>query len=298
MKKKGSTIILILIFITGLAVMAYPTVSDYWNSFHSSRAIMSYAEAVADMSDEDYDRFYTEAEVYNDRIHDRGNPFLLSDEEKADYESLLNVGGNGIMGYIEIPSIKVSLPIYHGTSESVLQVAVGHLEWTSLPVGGTSTHCVLSGHRGLPSAKLFTDLDRLVEGDRFLLYILDEVLTYEVDQILIVLPEDVSELQVADGHDYCTLVTCTPYGINTHRLLVRGHRVETEEDAREIRVTADAVQIEPLFVAPILAVPILLALIAMLFAEDKNRWDDLTEVEEEVSRQKKERYQKLDGKQT
>ena len=298
MKKKGSTIILILIFITGLAVMAYPTVSDYWNSFHSSRAIMSYTEAVSGMSDEEYDRLYAAAEAYNDRIHNRANPFLVSDEEKADYESLLNVGGNGIMGYIEIPSIKVSLPIYHGTSESVLQVAVGHLEWTSLPVGGTSTHCVLSGHRGLPSAKLFTDLDRLVEGDRFLLYILDEVLTYEVDQILIVLPEDVSALQLVDGQDYCTLVTCTPYGINTHRLLVRGHRVETEEAAREIRVTADAVQIEPLFVAPILAVPILLALIAMLFADDKNRWDDLTEVEEEVSRQKKERYQKLDGKQT
>jgi len=289
MKKKGSTIILILIFITGLAVMAYPTVSDYWNSFHSSRAIMSYTEAVSGMTDEEYDRLYTAAAAYNNRIRNRANPFLVSDEEKADYESLLNVGGNGIMGYIEIPSIKVSLPIYHGTSESVLQVAVGHLEWTSLPVGGTSTHCVLSGHRGLPSAKLFTDLDRLVEGDRFLLYILDEVLTYEVDQILIVLPEDVSALQLADGQDYCTLVTCTPYGINTHRLLVRGHRVETEEAAREIRVTADAVQIEPLFVAPIVAVPILLALIGMLFADDKNRWDELTEVEEEVSRQKKAR---------
>jgi len=280
MKKKGSTIILILIFIAGLAVMAYPTVSDYWNSFHSSRAIMSYTEAVSAISEEEYDRLYAEAEAYNRKILERGNPFAVSDEEKKEYESLLNIGGNGIMGYIEIPEIKVSLPIYHGTSESVLQVAVGHLEWTSLPVGGASTHCVMSGHRGLPSAKLFTDLDRIVEGDRFLLYILDEVLTYEVDQILIVLPEDVSALQISRDMDYCTLVTCTPYGINTHRILVRGHRVETESE-NTVRVTADAIQIEPLLVAPVVAIPLMIGLLAMLFADDKNRWDELYELEDE-----------------
>jgi len=280
MKKKGSTIILILIFIAGLAVMAYPTVSDYWNSFHSSRAIMSYTEAVSAISEEEYDRLYAEAEAYNRKILERGNPFAVSDEEKKEYESLLNIGGNGIMGYIEIPEIKVSLPIYHGTSESVLQVAVGHLEWTSLPVGGASTHCVMSGHRGLPSAKLFTDLDRIVEGDRFLLYILDEVLTYEVDQILIVLPEDVSALQISRDMDYCTLVTCTPYGINTHRILVRGHRVETELE-NTVRVTADAIQIEPLLVAPVVAIPLMIGLLAMLFADDKNRWDELYELEDE-----------------
>jgi sortase A len=280
MKKKGSTIILILIFIAGLAVMAYPTVSDYWNSFHSSRAIMSYTEAVSAISEEEYDRLYAEAEAYNRKILERGNPFAVSDEEKKEYESLLNIGGNGIMGYIEIPEIKVSLPIYHGTEESVLQVAVGHLEWTSLPVGGASTHCVMSGHRGLPSAKLFTDLDRIVEGDRFLLYILDEVLTYEVDQILIVLPEDVSALQISRDMDYCTLVTCTPYGINTHRILVRGHRVETESE-NTVRVTADAIQIEPLLVAPVVAIPLMIGLLAMLFADDKNRWDELYELEDE-----------------
>ena len=280
MKKKGSTIILILIFIAGLAVMAYPTVSDYWNSFHSSRAIMSYTEAVSAISEEEYDRLYAEAEAYNRKILERGNPFAVSDEEKKEYESLLNIGGNGIMGYIEIPEIKVSLPIYHGTEESVLQVAVGHLEWSSLPVGGASTHCVMSGHRGLPSAKLFTDLDRIVEGDRFLLYILDEVLTYEVDQILIVLPEDVSALQISRDMDYCTLVTCTPYGINTHRILVRGHRVETELE-NTVRVTADAIQIEPLLVAPVVAIPLMIGLLAMLFADDKNRWDELYELEDE-----------------
>ena len=165
------------------------------------------------------------------------------------------------MGYIEIPEIDVSLPIYHGTEDPVLQVAIGHLEWTSLPVGGESTHCVLSGHRGLPSAKLFTDLDRLVVGDRFRLGVLDQVLTYEVDQILIVEPQDTEALLIEEGKDLCTLVTCTPYSINTHRLLVRGHRVETEKDAKNVRVTSDAIQIEPYLVAPVVAAPILLVLL-------------------------------------
>ena len=180
------------------------------------------------------------------------------------------------MGYIEIPSIQVSLPIYHGTDEAVLQVAVGHLEWSSLPVGGESTHCVLSGHRGLPSAKLFTNLDRLAVGDVFLLRVLDEVLTYEVDQILIVEPSETDALRIVGGMDYCTLVTCTPYGVNTHRLLVRGHRIENAEEARTVRVTADAVQIEPLLVAPIAAIPLLaVLLIALLIPRRaKNRRGD------------------------
>ena len=168
------------------------------------------------------------------------------------------------MGYIEIPTIKLSLPIYHGTEDSVLQIAVGHLDWTSLPAGGESTHCVLSGHRGLPSAKLFTNLDQLVEGDTFVIRVLDEVLTYEVDRILIVEPDDVSALQIEPGKDLCTLVTCTPYGINSHRLLVRGHRVENQSEA--IRVTSDAIQIEPLLVAPAVALPILLILLIVLLA--------------------------------
>ena len=175
------------------------------------------------------------------------------------------------MGYIEIPEISVSLPIYHGTSDSILQVAVGHLEWSSLPVGGEGSHCVLSGHRGLPSAKLFTDLDKIREGDIFLLRVLDEVLTYEVDKITIVEPSQVSDLQIVEGEDLCTLVTCTPYGVNTHRLLVRGHRIENIEEARTIRVTADALQIEPLLVAPFAALPLLLVLLIILLLPKRNR---------------------------
>jgi sortase A len=181
------------------------------------------------------------------------------------------------MGYIEIPKIDVTLPVYHGTEESVLQVAIGHLEWTSLPVGGESSHCVVSGHRGLPSAKLFTDLDKMEIGDTFLLYVLDEVLTYEVDQIRIVEPHDTKELLIAEGQDLCTLVTCTPYGINSHRILVRGHRIETVKEAKVLRVTADAVLIDPIFIAPLVAAPILLVLLIVLFIpkRKKNQEDDV-----------------------
>ena len=195
----------------------------------------------------------------------------MSEEQKKQYEQLLNVSGDGIMGYIEIPSINCSLPIYHGTQESVLQIAVGHIEWSSLPVGGASSHCVVSGHRGLPSAKLFTNLDELSKGDTFMLRVLDEVLTYEVDQILIVEPQETGALQIEEGKDYCTLVTCTPYGINTHRLLVRGHRIDNIEEAKTIRVTADAIQIEPLLVAPVVATPILLLLIILLLLPKQPR---------------------------
>lgn len=280
MKKKVTTIILILIFMVGLAILAYPTVSDYWNSFHSSRAIMSYADAVSGLSEEEYERLFSEARAYNARILDRSNPFLPSEEELEEYNQLLNTGGDGIMGYIEIPMINVTIPIYHGTSEGVLQVAVGHLDWTSLPVGGESTHAVLSGHRGLPSAELFTRLDRLVVGDEFMINVLNEVLTYEVDQILIVLPEDVSALQISEGKDYCTLVTCTPYGINTHRILVRGHRVETQ-NTHSVRVTSDAIQIEPVLIAPIVAIPLLIAIFAMMFAVDQREWEDKLKYEDE-----------------
>jgi len=280
MKKKITTILLILIFVAGLAILAYPTVSDYWNSFHSSRAIMSYADAVSGLSEEEYERLFSEARAYNARILDRSNPFLPSEEELEEYNQLLNTGGDGIMGYIEIPMINVTIPIYHGTSEGVLQVAVGHLDWTSLPVGGESTHAVLSGHRGLPSAELFTRLDRLVVGDEFMLNVLNEVLTYEVDQILIVLPEDVSALQISEGKDYCTLVTCTPYGINTHRILVRGHRVETQ-NTHSVRVTSDAIQIEPVLIAPIVAIPLLIAIFAMMFAVDQREWEDKLKYEDE-----------------
>lgn len=272
MKKNLSNFILIVVFFVGLSLLLYPSLSDYWNSFHQSKAIAHYAEELANMDKETYERLWSEATAYNQSLAERTNSYLLSEEQEELYKELLNVDGNGIMGYIEIPQIDCSLPVYHGTDEAVLQVAVGHLEWSSLPVGGESSHCVISGHRGLPSAKLFSDLDELIVGDTFTLRILDEILTYEVDKISIVEPQDTDELQIMEGEDYCTLVTCTPYGINTHRLLVRGHRVENAEQATLVRVTADAIRIEPLIVAPIVAIPILLLLLfALLFKDGRAR---------------------------
>ena len=255
MKKRLSTMLLILIFLIGLSLLLYPTVSDYWNSLHQSRAIAEYAEQVANLDDDLYEGLWAAAQRYNETLLDKADRYDMTEEERAEYESLLNVSGNGIIGYIEIPMIQCSLPIYHGTEESVLQIAVGHIEGSSLPTGGAGTHCVLSGHRGLPSAKLFTDLDQLAEGDTFILRILDETLTYEVDQIRTVEPYELDDLGIEEGKDYCTLVTCTPYGINTHRLLVRGRRVDNQPEARTVRVTADAMQIEPVLVAPLVAVP-------------------------------------------
>lgn len=269
MKKKTANIILILMFLAGLSLLLYPTVSDYWNSMHASQAVANYAEKVKDLSREQYDKMLQEAKAYNKMLAQSGGGYTLSKRQEATYESILDVTGTGIMGYIEIPTIHISLPIYHGIEDSVLQIAVGHLEWSSLPVGGKSTHCVLSGHRGLPSAKLFTNLDQLVEGDTFVIRVLDEVLTYEVDQILIVEPSDVSALTIEEGKDLCTLVTCTPYGINSHRLLVRGHRVANQTEG--IRVTSDAIQIDPLLVAPVVALPMLLALLIVLLVSGKKR---------------------------
>lgn len=285
MKKKGNhliTILLVLIFLLGLSLLLYPAVSDYWNSKHQTRAIAVYSEEVSGLDKEQYQALWAEAAAYNASLRERDNVYLLTEEQKAAYEQLLNVSGLGIMGYIEIPSIDCSLPIYHGTEESVLQIAIGHLEWSSLPVGGESTHCVLSGHRGLPSAKLFTNLDKLQEGDVFQLRVLDEVLTYEVDQILIVEPQEIAALQITEGEDYCTLVTCTPYGINTHRLLVRGHRIENAPEARLVRVTADAVQIEPLLVAPIVALPMLLLLLILLLLPKRPKNDNGGYADEEI----------------
>ena len=264
MKSHRSTILLILILLIGLSLMLYPSFADWWNSFHSSRAIASYVDQVANIDDAQYEELWDAAWDYNQSLLHRPNDFLLSDEQQKIYKSLLDIGGNGIMGYIEIPVIDVMLPIYHGTGESVLQIAVGHLDWTSLPVGGAGSHCVVSGHRGLPSARLFTDLDKLKVGDVFMLHVLNEILTYEIDQILIVEPQDTDPLLIEPGKDLCTMITCTPYGINSHRMLVRGHRIESQEEAKVIRITADAVRIEPLMVAPFVAVPILLVLLIIL----------------------------------
>ena len=271
MKKNLSTIILILVFLTGLSLLLYPTVSDYWNSFHQSRAIASYASDVAALDDQTYEKLWEDAQAYNKRLLQREEPLRQTEKRMEEYGRLLNVDATGVMGYIEIPELKVSLPIYHGVDEGVLQIAVGHIPGSSLPVGGKGTHCVLSGHRGLPSAKLFTNLDELREGDRFMLRVLDETLTYEVDQILIVEPQEVDDIAIDPEQDYCTLVTCTPYGINTHRLLVRGHRVENEADAQTIRVTADAMQIEPVIVAPIVAAPMLLGLMLWVLLRDPKK---------------------------
>ena len=274
MKKKNNnwtTVFLVLLLLAGVSLLLYPSLSDYWNSMHQTRAIASYAETVSQLDTAQYDEMWKAAQDYNRSLAQRETAFALTDEQKAAYESLLDVSGLGVMGYIEIPEIDCSLPIYHGTEESVLQVAVGHLEWSSLPVGGEGTHCVLSGHRGLPSAKLFTNLDKLAVGDTFLLRVLDEVLTYEVDQILIVEPEQVDALGIVPGEDYCTLVTCTPYGINTHRLLVRGHRVENAPEAARMHVTADATQFDPLLVAPVLAIPVLLLLLMILLVPKRRR---------------------------
>ncbi len=265
MKKNRSNIILILIFFVGLSVMLYPTVSDYVNQKNQSRAVASYSEEVENLSDVDYQAYFDAADDYNRRLAETPDAFYRPDEVSG-YTDTLDVSGTGIMGYITISKIGVELPVYHGTSDGVLQVAAGHLEGSSLPVGGAGTHAVISAHRGLPSAKLFTNLDELEVGDTFTITVLDRVLTYEVDQISIVLPTETDLLQPVEGKDYVTLMTCTPYGINTHRLLVRGKRIENAENQKHIRVTADALRIEPIIVAPALAVPMLLVMLVVMLA--------------------------------
>ena len=270
---RASNIILVLILLVGAAIAGYPAFSEYWNSMHQSRAIMGYAERVAELSNEEYKEVWDAALDYNRRLATNPNQWDMSDEEVDDYESQLNVDGTGNMGFISIPKIDVNLPIYHGTSDAVLQTSIGHIDGTSLPAGSVhpnldefdevefGSHSVLSGHRGLPSAKLFSDLDAIEVGDVFYLTILDQTLTYHVDQIKVIVPEDSSDLVIFPGKDYCTLMTCTPYGINTHRLLVRGVRVENDKELVDVRVTADALKIEPLYVVPFIAGPVLFLMI-------------------------------------
>ena len=246
MKKHLSTVILILIFLAGVSLLLYPTVSDYWNSMHASAAVTSYAEQVSNLDEEKYDEMLSAAREYNRSLPGRENPYLLSPAQKEQYESLLNLDGTGIMGYIEIPNINVSLPIYHGTEEETLERGVGHLIGSSLPIGGSSTHAILTGHSGLASQKMFSDLDKLEVGDTFYLEVLNEVLAYEVDQINTVLPHDTTYLGLEEGKDLCTLVTCTPFGVNTHRLLVRGHRIpytpeNTDNPTIELAETEESV---------------------------------------------------------
>ena len=238
MKKRIiATILIILLFLAGLGIVLYPYVSEYVNAKHASRVVVNYDDTVKEITPEDFSQYFEVAEEDNERLRQNPNPFS-EDNRTEGYETALNVDGSGMMGYLEIPKISVRLPFYHGTSGAVLNEAVGHLEGSSLPVGGEGTHVVLSAHRGLPSAKLFTDLPELGEGDIFILNVLDRKMTYQVDQILTVLPTELEALEVEDGQDYVTLMTCTPYGINTHRLLVRGHRIENlpEEEVKSIPV--------------------------------------------------------------
>ena len=274
MKKHLSTLLLVAVFLLGVCILLYPTASDFWNSLHLTRAIGAYEDALAGMTRRDYDAAFQQAEDYNRALAALDAPMSeyqsLSDAG-MDYEEILNINGVGIMGYIDIDAIGVELPIYHGTSPDVLNVAVGHLEGSSLPIGGEGSHCVLSAHRGLPSARLFTDLDQLQEGDTFTITVLDRLLTYEIDQILIVEPEQVDALAITPGEDYCTLVTCTPYGINTHRLLVRGKRVENAREKAHVYVPADMVQIDPLVVTPAVAAPMLAILLVFLLVRYRKR---------------------------
>lgn len=247
-------ILLVCVLLAGLGMMLYPSVSDWWNSMHQTQAIATYEKAVSDNSAERNKQLWDDAVAYNASLPHDESRFNLSDEERAKYERTLDVTGTGIMGYVEIPKISVSLPIYHGTDATVLQIAIGHIPGSSLPVGGQGTHCVISGHRGLPSARLFTDIDQLHEGDLFMLNVLGKTLTYQVDQIRVVLPDELDDLAIDDGQDYCTLVTCTPYGVNTHRLLVRGHRVPNQGAAV---ADGDMVQVSPAIVAAVITAVVL-----------------------------------------
>lgn len=267
---KLPTIILCIILLAGVCIMAYPTVSDLWNARHATRSIASYIEQVDNTSLAMKEELLQEADDYN-RTLDLGVHFKLDEEAYARYESVLDITGTGIMGYVQIPSIHVNLPVYHGTDEAVLQIAAGHIAGSSLPTGGAGTHAVISGHRGLPSARLFTDLDRLVEGDIFMVTVLDRVCTYQIDQIHIVFPEEIADLAIEEGKDYMTLVTCTPYGINTHRMLIRGHRIGTPESGGSVIVTAEAVRVAPVIVFFGIAVPLLFVTAAVSLAVSNAR---------------------------
>ena len=263
MRSRKIWIILTVGFLVGICVLLYPAFSNYWNSKTQSRAIVNYESVLQYLEPEDYTAIFQAAYDYNDALRELNFP-LGDYRELTGYEETLLVEGTKIMGYVKIDKIGVELPIYHGTSDAVLNKGVGHLEGSSLPVGGESTHSVMSAHRGLPSAKLFTDLDRLEMGDTFQIIILDQVLTYQVDQIKVITPKEFSDLQIVDGMDYCTLFTCTPYTINTHRLLVRGIRIETIAEKPVIYISNDAFRIEPVLVTPIVAAPMLLVFLIHL----------------------------------
>jgi sortase A len=283
MRKHKSTVALLTVFLIGLSLMLYPVVANYVNEKHETRAIAAYEENISKLSTQDYSAIEKAAEEYNAELASQPASFNLSQAQTEEYDKLMDPTGIGVMGYIEIPAIGVSLPIYHGVSDEVLAVGAGHIPGSSLPVGGASTHCALSGHRGLPSARLFTDIDQLQKGDTFMLHVLDKVLEYQVDQILVVEPDDVAALGVTQGEDLCTLVTCTPYGINTQRLLVRGHRIPYDDSADEAAdMDADAEAADPMIVASLIAAFVLIILLVCLLIRTsrprrENRGEDENE---------------------
>ena len=284
--RRLTNVLLLVIFLAGVGLLAYPAVSDYWNSFHQSRAIISYTEKVANLDNEKYQQIIDSAMEYNRMVAGRSNQWADSDWEVKRYDTELNVDGTGNMGIITIPKLNVELPMYHGTDESVLQTSIGHIEGSSLPVGSPHlneenfdevefpSHSLLSGHRGLPSARLFSDLNNMEVGDVFYLTVLDQVLTYQVTDIYVVEPNDSSKGALVEGMDLCTLITCTPYGINTHRLLVRGKRIPNEKKILDVRVTSDAVKIDSTYVAPFIAAPVLLLMVfwIMIITAGKRRY--------------------------
>ena len=266
MRKHKTVIFLTIGFLVGICILLYPTLSDYWNSKTQSRAVTNYESVLENLDEDVYKSIFENAYAYNKALYETNYP-LMDYKKVPGYYETLTITENNMIGYLKIDRISIELPIYHGTSDDVLNKGVGHLEGSSLPVGGENTHCVMSAHRGLPSSKLFTDLDRMEIGDTFQIVVLDQVLTYQVDFVKIIEPTDVSDLQIIEGGDYCTLFTCTPYGINTHRLLVRGIRIETIKEKPIIYVSNEAFRIEPLLVMPAVAAPMLLILLIHLLVK-------------------------------
>lgn len=280
MKNNKIGILLVLMLFVGVCVLLYPSVSQYWNTKTQSRAVVNYREILAAIKPEDYDKYFEQADRYNQELSALSAP-LVNYGTLQEYEQILNIAGNGVMGYVSIPKLGVELPLHHGISAEVLNVACGHLEGTSLPVGGENTHSVLSAHRGLPHAKLFTELDKMEIGDTFTITVLNRTVTYQVDQIKVVRPDQVEDIQIVPGEDLCTLLTCTPYGINSHRLLVRGVRIENA--APVLHVTSNAYRIDSLVATPVVAAPILLILLVVLMVKyrDKGSKSLISKEEEE-----------------
>ena len=276
--------ILIIMLIIGRSLLLYPSVANFWNQRTQSNVISSYEESLKEMEKEDFTKLFDDAKAYKKKLLDVSNALAHYDRIPG-YNDLLKVNNSGAMGYITIDKIKVELPIYHGTSEEVLNVAVGHLQGSSLPIGGKGVHTVLTGHRGLPSATLFTDLNKLEVGDTFTITVLDQTITYEVDQVRIVLPKEVDELKIDPDKDYCTLVTCTPYGLNTHRMLVRGVRTSNLKNKPLLYIKNDCDQINPLIVTPALAIPMLVVLLIVVFTRDKKKRDARKKLNQENQKQ-------------